>query len=100
MVGPKSGDPLPIVDVPRHGAVGHRGFAGPEIGERVMAIGESVTLQDLVQVGPGTLGGRYWRRFWHPVYRVSDLPAGSAKPLTILGEQLTLYRGDGGASHL
>jgi 5,5'-dehydrodivanillate O-demethylase len=65
-----------------------------------MAVGEPVELQELVHVGPGTLGGRYWRRFWQPIYRVADLPVGAAKPLMMLGEQFTLYRGEGGACHL
>jgi hypothetical protein len=65
-----------------------------------MRVGEPVDIQELVHVGPGTLGGRYWRRFWQPIYRVADLPAGTAKPLTILGESFTLYRGESGAYHL
>ena len=56
--------------------------------------------RDFVHVGPGTLAGRYLRRFWHPVARAQDLPAGSAKPLRILGEDFTLYRGEGGTPHV
>jgi 5,5'-dehydrodivanillate O-demethylase len=55
---------------------------------------------DYVHVGPGTLGGRYLRRFWHPVYLAADLPAGHAKPIRILGEDLTLYRGEDGTPHV
>jgi 5,5'-dehydrodivanillate O-demethylase oxygenase subunit len=55
---------------------------------------------DYVYVGPGTLGGRYLRRFWHPVCLGRDLPAGQAKPLRIMGEDLTLYRGQEGTPHL
>jgi 5,5'-dehydrodivanillate O-demethylase oxygenase subunit len=55
---------------------------------------------DYVHVGPGTLGGRYLRRFWHPVYLADDLPAGHAKPIRILGEDYTLYRGADGAPHV
>src|SRR5579883_2699377 len=51
-------------------------------------------------VGPRTLAGRYLRRFWQPVYRAADLPAGWAKPLRILGEDFTLYRGEGGQPHI
>jgi 5,5'-dehydrodivanillate O-demethylase len=61
--------------------------------EQFQALVPEVTFEDLVHVGPGTLGGRYWRRFWQPIYRVADLPAGAAIPLTILGERFTLYRG-------
>lgn len=60
----------------------------------------SVTFDDLVHVGPGTVAGRYLRTFWQPVHRAKDLPAGRALPITILGEQLTLYRGNRGAAYL
>lgn len=52
------------------------------------------------RIGPGTLAGRYLRRWWHPVYRADDLPADRAKPIRILGEDLTLYRGHSGAPYL
>src|SRR5262245_38793653 len=55
---------------------------------------------DLEHVGPGMLAGRYLRRFWHPVQRVEDLPAGRARPIKVLGEPFTLYRGHTGAPHL
>ena len=54
---------------------------------------------DFVHTGPGTLAGRYLRMFWQPVYRAQDLPPGRAKPLKIMGEDFTLYRGEGGAPH-
>jgi 5,5'-dehydrodivanillate O-demethylase oxygenase subunit len=53
-----------------------------------------------VHTGPGTLAGRYWRRFWNPVYCASDLPAGKARPITILGEEFTLYRGASGKAQV
>ena len=34
---------------------------------------------DLAHTGPDTLGGRFLRRFWHPVYRAADLAAGLEK---------------------
>jgi 5,5'-dehydrodivanillate O-demethylase len=55
---------------------------------------------DFVHVGPGTLAGRYLRRFWQPVARADYLPAGGAKPLRVLGEDYTLYRGEDGAPHV
>ena len=67
---------------------------------RVATKPRTVREADLEHVGPGTLAGRYLRRFWHPVYRARDLPAGRAKPLTILGEQFTLYRGEDGTPHV
>jgi 5,5'-dehydrodivanillate O-demethylase oxygenase subunit len=52
------------------------------------------------RVGPGTLAGQYLRRFWHPVYRAQDLLPGHAKPLRLMGEDFTLYRGEGGTPHV
>lgn len=49
---------------------------------------------DFAHTGPDTLAGRYMRTFWHPVYRAEDLPAGRAKPITIMNESFTLYRGE------
>jgi 5,5'-dehydrodivanillate O-demethylase oxygenase subunit len=58
-----------------------------------------VTHKDLVHIGPGTLAGRYFRQFWHPIAVAADLSAGTAKPARLLGEDLTLYRGEGGTVH-
>ncbi len=46
---------------------------------------------DLQQVGPGTPGGEYLRRFWHPVAQsrdLKDLPLA----IRILGEDLVIFR--------
>ncbi|MFM9971218.1 MAG: Rieske 2Fe-2S domain-containing protein [Burkholderiales bacterium] len=55
---------------------------------------------DILRVGPGTIGGRYLRRFWQPVMTSAELATGHVKPLRILGEELTLYRGESGTVHL
>src|SRR5581483_1627077 len=55
---------------------------------------------DFVHTGPGTLAGRYMRRFWQPIFRAEDLPAGRAKPTRIMSEDLTVYRGENGEPHL
>src|SRR5579871_1411111 len=55
---------------------------------------------DFAHAGPGTLAGEYLRRFWQPVYRAIDLPPGHAKPIHIMGEDFTLYRGEGGTPHV
>ncbi|MGB7952062.1 MAG: Rieske 2Fe-2S domain-containing protein [Candidatus Binatia bacterium] len=50
---------------------------------------------DLARVGPGTPGGEWLRRYWLVVSRaedVKDIPVG----LKILGEELVLFRDDGG----
>ena len=63
--------------------------------------GESATdWSDYVHTGPGTLAGRYLRMFWQPVYRSEDLAPGRAKPIRIMSEPLTLYRGESGAPHV
>lgn len=56
--------------------------------------------QEFVHTDPGTLGGRYMRRFWHPVYIANDLPLGRAVPIRVMGEDLTLYRGQTGTPHV
>lgn len=61
------------------------------------AIGSGI---DFIHTGPGTLAGRYLRRFWQPVYIGELLAPGHTKPIRILGEDLTLYRGQGGQAHL
>src|SRR5262245_51834460 len=55
---------------------------------------------EFVHTGPGTVAGRYLRRFWQPVYLASDLAPGQIMPIRILGEDFTLYRGEGGAPHV
>lgn len=49
----------------------------------------------LAQVGAGTPGGEYQRRFWHPVAYLSEL---DKVPLRVraLGEDLVLYKDGGG----
>jgi len=54
---------------------------------------------DFAHVGPDALAGQYLRRFWHPIYRTEDLEPGRAKPMRLLGEDFTLYRGEGGDVH-
>ena len=52
---------------------------------------------DFVPTGPGTLAGRYLRRYWQPIYVSEALPQGKIVPIRILGEDLALYRGESGA---
>ncbi len=69
---------------------------------RVQGMDNAIKLQfsDLEAVGPGTPTGRYLRMFWQPVLRAKDLRPKTAKPVEILGEKFTLYRGEGGKCHL
>jgi 5,5'-dehydrodivanillate O-demethylase len=62
--------------------------------------GRGASERDFAHTGPGTLAGRYLRRFWLPVYRAEDLRLGRAVPLRIMGQDFTLYRGEGGAPHV
>ena len=50
----------------------------------------------IVRTGPGTIAGRYLRSFWQPVAQGADLPAGRAKPLKVMSEIFTIYRGESG----
>src|SRR5262249_53035312 len=56
--------------------------------------------QDFSHTGPGTLAGRYLRRFWQPVARAEDLPPGRARPIRVMNEDFTLYRGESGTPHV
>jgi 5,5'-dehydrodivanillate O-demethylase len=60
----------------------------------------NVNFDELVRTGPGTLAGRYLRSLWQPVYHSADIGAGEVKPLRIMGERFTLYRGASGAPHI
>ena len=55
---------------------------------------------DFYHTGPDTLAGRFLRRFWQPVARSEDLPAGRAKPIRFANEDFTLYRGEVPSSEL
>jgi 5,5'-dehydrodivanillate O-demethylase len=55
---------------------------------------------DIVHTGPGTIGGRYLRSFWQPVHVGSELAARKAKPLRVMGEDFTLFRGSGGTAQV
>ena len=55
---------------------------------------------DFVHTGPDDLAGKYLRLFWQPVFCSHELAPGRAMPVRILGEDLTLYRGDTGSPHV
>ena len=54
---------------------------------------------NFVHTGPGTLAGRYLRRFWQPVYVSEQLRTGQAAPIRIMSEDFTLYRGASGVPY-
>ena len=47
-----------------------------------------------------TLMGKLLRKFWQPIARSASVAKGQALTVRILGEDLTLYRGDSGAPYL
>ena len=59
-----------------------------------------ITQFDVAHTGPETPAGRFLRRFWTPVARLDDLEPGTAKPLRIMNELFTCYRGESGEPHL
>jgi 5,5'-dehydrodivanillate O-demethylase oxygenase subunit len=57
-------------------------------------------LELLVQSSPGTPMGQLLRRFWQPVALSDSIETGKARALRVMGEDLTLYRGDSGRAYL
>lgn len=57
-------------------------------------------LKLLPQTSRDTPMGQLLRRFWHPVELSRNLEKGTARPLRILAEDLTLYRGASGRPYL
>jgi 5,5'-dehydrodivanillate O-demethylase len=55
---------------------------------------------DYIHAGPGTLAGRFLRKFWQPVRCSYELGVGKALPIRIMNEDLTLYRGQSGKAYL
>jgi len=53
----------------------------------------------LTSIGPGTPMGLLLRRYWHPV-GVSQLVTSKPQRVKVLGEELVLYRGQSGETHL
>jgi 5,5'-dehydrodivanillate O-demethylase len=66
----------------------------------LMLAERGVDTSDFVSTRPDTLNGRYLRQFWQPVERSDRLAAGQVKPMRILSEDFTLYRGASGAPHV
>jgi len=59
-----------------------------------------LTFADLEACGPGTPAGRYLRLFWQPLLRSKDLKVGDARPVEMMGEHFTVYRGASGQAHV
>ncbi|MFA7680471.1 MAG: aromatic ring-hydroxylating dioxygenase subunit alpha [Pigmentiphaga sp.] len=50
----------------------------------------------LTRVGPGTPGGNFLRRYWHPIAAVDALMRSGTQAVRLLGEDLVLYRDQSG----
>ncbi|MBM2810182.1 MAG: hypothetical protein HW416_941 [Chloroflexi bacterium] len=68
--------------------------------DRIETVQADVSMLDMQHTGPGTLAGRYLRMFWHPIDVARYVSAGRAKPIRVMSEAFTLYRGESGAPHL
>lgn len=68
--------------------------------KRKISRSKKLRFQDLIMTGPGTIAGTYLRRFWLPIHRAEELKPGEAKPIEIMSERFTLYRGETGAPHV
>jgi len=55
---------------------------------------------EFVHTGPGTIAGRFLRRFWQPVGCSHEIAPGQALPIRIMDEEFTLYRGESGTAYL
>src|SRR3989442_14448040 len=51
---------------------------------------------EITSTRPGTPGGRFMRQFWLAIHRSEDLSKGHARPIRIMSEDYTLYRGESG----
>ena len=55
---------------------------------------------DIATTRPGTPGGQFVRQFWIGLDNSASLPAGRTKPIRIMGENYTLYRGTSGKAQV
>lgn len=56
--------------------------------------------EDFSHTGPGTPAGRLMRSFWQPVGLSDELQAGRTRPIQVMGEEYTLYRGESGKAYV
>ena len=65
-----------------------------------VVLGREAREVDITSTRPGTPGGRFLRQFWLAVQRSEDLEPGQAKPIRIMSEDYTLYRGESGRAQV
>ena len=56
-------------------------------------------VNDFAHTGPDALAGKFARRFWHPVCLASAVQPGHIAKIRVLGEDINVYRGEGGTPH-
>ena len=61
---------------------------------------KTARMRRLAETGSGTPMGQLLRQYWHPVALSRDVEAGKAKAIRLLGEDLTLYRGESGDAYV
>jgi len=61
---------------------------------------QSEPTMDFARTGPDTLTGKYLRNFWTAVAMLDDVKPGRARPIQIMNEWFTYYRGATGVPHL
>ncbi|SFC60254.1 Rieske [2Fe-2S] domain-containing protein [Polaromonas sp. OV174] len=57
-------------------------------------------MAQLAETSAGTPMGKLLRKFWHPIALSKSVAPGKAREVRLLGEDLALYRGEGGSAHL
>jgi 5,5'-dehydrodivanillate O-demethylase len=65
-----------------------------------MTLAKKLEFADLEAVGPGTPAGRYLRLFWQPLIRAKEVAKKQARPVEMMGEKFTVYRGESGQAHV
>lgn len=54
-------------------------------------------MSQLVETSAGTPMGQLLCKFWHPIALSRSVAPGQAREVRLLGEDLALYRGEGGS---
>ena len=63
-------------------------------------LGKAEQFRLLTETSPDSLMGELLRKFWHPIALADEIAKGQARPVRVLSENLTLYRGESGRPYL
>ncbi|WP_296558163.1 Rieske 2Fe-2S domain-containing protein [Pigmentiphaga sp.] len=61
---------------------------------------QAARFRQLTDMAPDTPMGQLLRQFWHPIAISRNVAPGTARAVTLMGEQYALYRGQSGQAHL